>query len=121
MGHDYLSVVLDRFSNMCILMPCKNHIIVEQTANLFFQYVWVHFGLPKSIISDRYTRFLGDFWTSLWIMMDTKLKRSIDFHPQTSGQTKVVNRTMVLFIRGYCSKHPKLWDEQIPYVQHAYN
>ena len=43
------------------------------------------------------------------------------FHPQTDRQTEVVNRTMVLLLRGYCKKHPKLWDEQIPYVQHAYN
>jgi hypothetical protein len=27
--HDYLYVVVDRFNKMCILMPCKNHIIVE--------------------------------------------------------------------------------------------
>jgi len=80
-GHDYLYVVVDRFSNMCILMPCKKHIIVEKTANLFFQYVWVHFGLPTSMISDQDTQFLGDFWTSLWRMMDTKLKMSIVFHP----------------------------------------
>jgi hypothetical protein len=53
--------------------------------------------------------------------MDTKLKRIISFHPQTDGQTEVVNRTMVLLLRGYYSKHPKLWDEHIPYVQHAYN
>jgi hypothetical protein len=48
--HDYLYVVVDRFKKMCILIPCKNKIIVEKTANLFFQYVWVHFGLPTSII-----------------------------------------------------------------------
>jgi hypothetical protein len=53
--------------------------------------------------------------------MDTKLKRSIDFHRQTNRQTKVVNKTLVLFLLGYCNKHPKLWDEQIPYAQHAYN
>jgi hypothetical protein len=120
-GHDYLYVVVDRFRNMCILMPCKKQVTAEKTANLFFQYVWVHFGLPTSIISDRDTRFLGDFWTSLWRMMDTKLKRSTTFHPQTDGQTEVVNRTMVHLLRGYCNKHPKLWDDQIPYIQHAYN
>jgi hypothetical protein len=80
-GHDYLYVVVDRFNKMCILMPCKNHITAQQNTNLFFQYVWVHFGLPMSIVSDRDTQFLGDFWTSLWRMMDTKLKRSISFHP----------------------------------------
>jgi hypothetical protein len=33
----------------------------------------------------------------------------------------VVNKIVVLFLRGYCNKHPKLWDEQIPYVQRDYN
>ena len=35
-GHDYLYVVVDRFSKMCILMPCKKQIAAEQTASLFF-------------------------------------------------------------------------------------
>jgi hypothetical protein len=86
-GHDYLYVVVDRFSKMCILIPCKKQIIVEKTANLFFHYVWVHFGLPTSIVSDRDNQFLGDFWTSLWRMMDTNLKRSTTLHPQIEGQT----------------------------------
>jgi hypothetical protein len=120
-SHDYLYVVVDRFSKMCILMPCKKQITAEQTAYLFFQHVWVHFGLPTSIVSDRDSRFLGEFWTSLWKMMDTKLKRSTTFHPQTDGQTEVVNRTVVHLLRGYCGKHPKLWDEHLPYVQHSYN
>jgi hydrogenase maturation factor len=96
-GHDYFYVVVDRFNKMCILIPCKKWVIVEKTANIFFQYVWVHFGLTTSIISDQDNRFLGDFWTSLWRMMDTKLKRSISFHPQTHRQIEVVSRTMVLF------------------------
>ena len=53
--------------------------------------------------------------------MDTKLKKSTSFHPQTYGQTEVVNRTIIHFLRGYCSKHPKLWDGQLHYIQHAYN
>jgi hypothetical protein len=51
-GHDYLYVIVDRFNKMCILMPCKKKIIVDQNANLFFLYVSVHFGLPTSIILD---------------------------------------------------------------------
>ena len=116
-GHDYLYVVVDRFSKMCILMPCKKHI----TAQFFFQYVWVHFGLPTSIILDRDTRFLDELWTSLWRMMDTKLKRSTTFHSQTDGQTGVVNKIVVHLLCGYCNKHPKLQDDQIQYVQHAQN
>jgi hypothetical protein len=84
-GHDYLFVVVDRFSKMCILMPCKKTIKGQDATNMFFEKVWVHFGIPRSIISDRDTRFLSAFWTTLWEKMDTKLKRSTTFHPQTNG------------------------------------
>jgi hypothetical protein len=93
---------------MCILMPCKKQVIAEQMAQMFFQNVWVHFGLPKSIISDQDSQFVGSFWSSLWVLMDTKLKKSTTFHPQTDGQTKVVNKIVVHLLRGYCCKHPKL-------------
>jgi len=53
--------------------------------------------------------------------MDTKLKRSTTFHPQTYGQTKVVNMTLVQLQRGYNQKHPKIWDENLVYMQHSYN
>lgn len=51
-GHDYLYVVVDCFSKMCVLMPCKKHITTEETTKMFFQNVWVHFGLLTSIISN---------------------------------------------------------------------
>ena len=84
-SHDYLYVVVDHFSKMCILMPCKKQITAEKTTSLFFHHVWVHFGLPTSIVLDRDSHFLGYFWTSLWRMMDTRLKRSTKFHLQTNG------------------------------------
>ena len=111
----------DRFNKMCILMPCVKKVTTEKTVHMFFQNVWVHFGLPTSIILDRDSRFLGEFWSTLWGLMDTKLKKSTTFHLQTDGQIEVVNRTIVHLLRGYCSKHPKLWDEQLHYIQHAYN
>ena len=53
--------------------------------------------------------------------MDTNLKKTTPFHLQIDGQTEVVNRTVIHLLRGYCRKHPKLWDEQLHYIQHAYN
>ena len=28
---------------------------------------------------------------------------------------------MIHLLHGYCIKHPKLWDEHLHYIQHAYN
>jgi hypothetical protein len=56
-GHDYLYVIVDRFSKMCILMPCKKQVTTEQTTQFFFANVWVHIGKPTSIVYDRDSRF----------------------------------------------------------------
>ena len=28
---------------------------------------------------------------------------------------------VIHLLRGYCNKHPNLWDENLHYIQHAYN
>ena len=110
-----------RFSEMCIFIPYEKQVTAEQTTKLFFQNVWVHFGLPTSIVSNRDSQFVGKFWSSLWELTDIRLKKSTEFHPQTDGQTEVVKRTVIQLLQGYCSKHPKIWDENLCYVQHSYN
>ena len=120
-GNDCLFVVIDRFSKMAIMAAYKNHITAEATSKLFFERVWVHFGIPQSIISDRDKRFLSTFWSSLWSMLDTKLTKSIAFHPHTDVQTEVVNKMIIHILCMYNSKHPHTWDEILLYVQHSYN
>ena len=120
-GNDCVFVVVDRFSKMAIMAACKKNITAEAIAKLFFERVWVHFGIPQSIISDQDSRFLNTFWSILWSMLDTKLTKSTTFHPQTDGQTEVVSRMIVHILRMYNSKHPHTWDESLPYVQHIYN
>ena len=112
---------MDRFSKMVFLIPCKMTVTGAGAAQLFFEHVWKHFVLPSSIMSDQDSRFLGYCWDFLWSLMDTRLKKGTTFHPQTDGQTEVVNRTMVHMLRGYNSRHPKIWDESLPYLQFTFN
>ena len=71
-GHDYLFVVVDKFIEMYILMPCRKTIKGQEETNIFFEQIWVHFEIPRSIISNRDIKFINDFWTTLWEKMDTK-------------------------------------------------
>jgi hypothetical protein len=121
-GNDCVFVVVDRFSKMEILVACKKRITTKATTKLFFERVWVHFGIPQTIVSSRDSQFLSTFWSSLWSLLDTKLTKSMAFHPQTDGQTEVVNRMILAHILCmYNSKHPRTWDESLPCVQHSYN
>jgi hypothetical protein len=51
-GNDCVFVVVDRFSKMAILVACKKRITAEAIAKLFFERIWVHFGIPQTIVSD---------------------------------------------------------------------
>jgi len=84
-GNENVFLVVNRFSKMAIMAACKKNITAEGTTKLFFEWVWVHFGIPQSIILDQDSRFLSTFWSSLWLMLDTKLAMSTTFHPQTDG------------------------------------
>lgn len=53
--------------------------------------------------------------------MATKLQFSSTCHPQTDGQTEVVNRTLGNLLRCLASDSPRQWDLVIPHATLAYN
>jgi hypothetical protein len=83
--NDYVFLVVDMFSKMAILTAWKKNIAMESISKIFFEWVWVHFRIPQTIRSYQDNRFLNTFWSIIWPLLDTKLTKSIAFHPQTDG------------------------------------
>jgi hypothetical protein len=42
-------------------------------------------------------------------------------HPQTDGQTEVINRTLSTMLRAILETNLKLWEECLPHIEFAYN
>jgi transposase InsO family protein len=121
-GHDAIFVVVDKLSKRAYFIPTVTNATAPDTALLYFKNIMKNgHGLPQVIISDRDSKFTSLFWRSLWQLLDTKLNMSTAYHPQSDGQTEVMNKTLEQVLRAYASAEQDDWDEHLPYAEIAYN
>ncbi|KAL5838392.1 hypothetical protein ACOSQ3_015561 [Xanthoceras sorbifolium] len=120
-GFEAILVVVDRLSKGAHFIPLKHPFTASSVAKAFVENVVKLHGFPRSIVTDRGKLFMSSFWQELFKLQGSKLKASSSYHPQTDGQTEVVNRTLEQYLRCYCHSEQGRWKEYIPWAEYWYN
>jgi hypothetical protein len=78
-------------------------------------------GMPSSIMSDRDKVFISKFWQEFFKMSGTQLKMSSAYHPQTDGQSEVVNHCVEQYLRCFVHQRPRQLSQFLPWAELWYN
>ena len=120
-GKTVILVVVDRLTKAAHFLALAHPYSAITVAQAYMDNIFKLHGLPNTIVGDRDSIFLSDFWQELFKLQGVALNYSSAYHPQSDGQTEVVNRCLETYLRCMCSDRPGLWSKWLPLAEYWYN
>jgi transposase InsO family protein len=117
-GLTFLMVITCRLSKDVTLVALPD--IKAPTVAKAFWKEWVaHHWLPDTIISDRGSQFVSEFWTELTHTFGIRRDLSTAEHPQTDGATERMNSAVETMLRQFVNWEQNDWALHLPAIQIA--
>ncbi|KAD7476898.1 hypothetical protein E3N88_00034 [Mikania micrantha] len=120
-NHDSIWVIVDRLTKSAHFLPIREDYSMDRLAKLYVNEIVSRHGVRISIISDRDSLFMSQFWQTLQKALGTQINMSTAYHPQTDGQTERTNQTLEDMLRSCVIDFGGSWDIHLPLVEFSYN
>lgn len=121
-GCDSIWVMVDPFTKMAHFIPLKvEGKKTDDLIRIFAREYWRLHGVPSDIISDRDSRFTAHLWKDFLKLVGIKSRMSTAFHPQSDGQTEIINQLLEMYLRAFVNYEMANWADILPMAEFAYN
>jgi hypothetical protein len=120
-GFDSIWVIVDHLTKTAHFVPVKTDYRASRYAKIYVARIMSLHGIPKTIVTNRGTQFVSQFWKQFQKSLGTKLLYSIAYHPQTWGHTERVNQILEDVLRSCALTYQDQWDECLSLAEFSYN
>ena len=120
-GYSVIMVVVDRLSKYAHFSALAHPFSARRVAEVYIRDIARLHSMPWTIVSDRDRIFVSAFWQAYFKQQGTKLAMSSAYHPQTDGQTEVVNRCIEQYLHCMIGDRPREWLSYLPWAEYSYN
>ncbi|MBW0573743.1 hypothetical protein O181_113458 [Austropuccinia psidii MF-1] len=102
-SYDSCLVIVDRFSQTPIFLPCHKDDTAMDTACLIWNRAVSWTLIFTNIISDRDPKFTSALWRNIHQLFGTKFSFSTAYHPQTDSLAERMTQTLEDMVRRFCA------------------
>ena len=120
-GYDAILTVVCRLSKQAHFIALHTTSTAVDVARLFLSNIFRLHGLPSSVVSDRDPKFVSHFWKETMKLLGIESAMSSSYHPQTDGQSEIINRQIEQMLRCYMNYKMDNWHDILPLLEFAYN
>ena len=108
-GYDAILVIKDKLTKYGLFIPVHTTDTAVDTAQVVFNNVIAHYGVPREIVSDCDRMWSGEFWKDVCLYLYFKRLMATTYHPQTEGQMENLNQTLEIALQAYINASMNLW------------
>jgi hypothetical protein len=120
-GNTAIVVFTDKLTKMIHIIPTITKYTAPILANIFLQNVFRFHGMTENFLSDRDSKFNSTFWKEFFRICNVKINLTSSYHPQTDGQTEVVNKSIKNYLRHFGADYQDDWDTLLVFAEFAFN
>ena len=91
-------------------MPACMDYTAEETCNILLNHWILRYGTPTFIPSDNGVHFAAHMTQEFFRHAGLSQVFSSTYRPRTNGLVERQNKTLILYLRVYCSRYMKGWD-----------
>jgi len=119
---DFLYNVIDTLTGEVIMIPTQmDGLTAKKCAEIFLREVYPHWGVPRTIRSDRDVRFVASLWKEFCNAIGTTLAMTTSGRASSNGKVERMHRNSNAMMRQHVSEEQTNWAAEIKQVQFAIN
>nr|XP_033515200.1 uncharacterized protein LOC117279724 [Nicotiana tomentosiformis] len=120
-GRTIIWVIVDSLTKYGHFIALTHPYSAQSLVPIFLDHIYKLHGFPATITGDRDPIFISSFWQEFMSDHGVALHTSTAYHPQTDGQTEVLNRYLETYLRCLCDDTPYDWSSFLRLAEWWYN
>jgi hypothetical protein len=112
---------IDKLTKYVHFMAVRKTDSTKQIADVFCKNIYKLHGFPKAIVKDMDAKFKVKFWRDFYKQTRMSLNMIFSYHPQTDGQTEIVNKCLATCLWFFMTDKKNKWSQWLHFAEWWYN